>query len=105
MGSSAGLRVGQSVYAIGNADGVSRTLSAGVVSGLRRGIPSPTGGIMSGAIQVGPLELQLRQSHDSVFKSLCIDRPTTQHDRGSFLVCHNQLAIAADGRRNMLTSA
>ena len=46
------LRVGQSVFAIGFPLGYSKTLTAGVVSGLNRGIPSPGGTITTGAIQV-----------------------------------------------------
>ena len=52
VGASAGLRTGQSVYAIGNPYGLSRTLTAGVVSGLNRAIPSPVGTKTYGAIQV-----------------------------------------------------
>lgn len=46
------LQVGQSVYAIGNPNGLSKTLTAGVVSGLNRTIPAPTGTRIYGAIQV-----------------------------------------------------
>ena len=52
VGSSAPLRIGQSVFAIGNVGHQSRTLSAGVVSGLKRAIPSPVGQKIPGAIQV-----------------------------------------------------
>ena len=51
MGTSADLKVGQSVYAIGTPLGFSRTLTVGVVSGLNRAIPSPAGTITRGAIQ------------------------------------------------------
>lgn len=51
MGTSADLKVGQSVYAIGTPLGFSRTLTVGVVSGLDRAIPSPAGTITRGAIQ------------------------------------------------------
>ena len=43
VGTSAELRVGQSVFAIGTPLGFSRTLTVGVVSGLDRSIPSPAG--------------------------------------------------------------
>jgi hypothetical protein len=46
------LKVGQSVYAIGNPSGLSKTLTSGVVSGLDRAIPAPTGTRIYGAIQV-----------------------------------------------------
>ena len=52
MGTSKGLRVGQSVFALGNPQGLSRTLTAGVVSGLNRTIPSPVNTLTYGAIQV-----------------------------------------------------
>lgn len=52
FGTSADLRTGQSVYAIGNPLGYSKTLTAGVVSGLNRAIPSPVGTKTYGAIQV-----------------------------------------------------
>lgn len=51
IASSSALRVGQYVYAIGNPYGLSRTLTSGVVSGLNRAIPSPTGQRIPGAIQ------------------------------------------------------
>ncbi|DBA90113.1 TPA: hypothetical protein ACH3X1_003429 [Trebouxia sp. C0004] len=51
VGTSADLRTGQSVYAIGNPLGFSKTLTAGVVSGLNRAIPSPVGTKTYGAIQ------------------------------------------------------
>ena len=52
VGTSADLRTGQSVYAIGNPLGYSKTLTAGVVSGVNRAIPSPVGTKTYGAIQV-----------------------------------------------------
>ena len=52
MGTSKGLKVGQSVYALGNPQGLSRTLTAGVVSGLNRAVPSPVNTLTYGAIQV-----------------------------------------------------
>lgn len=51
IASSSTLRVGQFVYAIGNPFGLSRTLTSGVVSGLNRAIPSPTGQRIPGTIQ------------------------------------------------------
>ena len=52
VGTSADLRTGQSVYAIGNPLGYSKTLTVGVVSGVNRAIPSPVGTKTYGAIQV-----------------------------------------------------
>lgn len=40
------------MYAIGNPSGLSKTLTAGVVSGLNRTIPAPTGTRIYGVIQV-----------------------------------------------------
>jgi 2-alkenal reductase len=40
IGSSAGLKVGQSAYAIGSPWGLDQSLSAGVISGLRRELPA-----------------------------------------------------------------
>ena len=54
MGTSKGLKVGQSVFALGNPRGLSRTLTSGVVSGLNRAIPSPANTLTYGAIQVAP---------------------------------------------------
>ena len=51
IGTSADLRTGQFVFAIGNPSGLSRTQTCGVVSGLNRAIPSPTGIRIPGAIQ------------------------------------------------------
>jgi S1-C subfamily serine protease len=44
------------VYAVGNPYGLDKTLTAGVVSGLNRTIPAPTGTRIYGAIQVRALE-------------------------------------------------
>lgn len=52
VGTSADLKIGQSLFAIGNPYGLSGTLSAGLVSGLNRAIPSPVGGRIYGVIQV-----------------------------------------------------
>lgn len=52
LGTSNDLKVGQSLYAIGFPYGLSRTLTAGVVSGLNREIPNPAGSKTQGAIQV-----------------------------------------------------
>ncbi|CAN6335084.1 unnamed protein product [Urochloa humidicola] len=51
IGTSRGLRVGQSCFAIGNHYGYEHTLTTGVVSGLGREIPSPSGRAIRGAIQ------------------------------------------------------
>jgi putative serine protease PepD len=51
LGSSAGVVVGQDVYAIGNPYGLERTLTAGIVSALDRQIQAPNGYTISGAIQ------------------------------------------------------
>ncbi|KAL4292128.1 hypothetical protein GQ457_14G008350 [Hibiscus cannabinus] len=51
VGTSRGLRVGQSCFAIGNPFGYENTLTTGVVSGLGREIPSPNGRAIRGAIQ------------------------------------------------------
>lgn len=51
IGTSAGLRVGQNVYAIGNPFGLDQTLTTGVISGLGREIQSVTGRPIQGAIQ------------------------------------------------------
>ncbi|BBH01115.1 DEGP protease 5 [Prunus dulcis] len=51
LGTSNGLHVGQSCFAIGNPYGYENTLTIGVVSGLGREIPSPDGKAIRGAIQ------------------------------------------------------
>ncbi|KAI5670952.1 hypothetical protein M9H77_11316 [Catharanthus roseus] len=51
LGTSQGLRVGQSCFAIGNPYGYEDTLTTGVISGLGREIPSPNGKAIRGAIQ------------------------------------------------------
>jgi len=51
VGTSDNLRVGQNCYAIGNPYGFQHTLTTGVISGLGREIPSPSGKPIPGAIQ------------------------------------------------------
>ncbi|GFZ84692.1 2-alkenal reductase [Elstera cyanobacteriorum] len=51
IGSSAELKVGQSVYAIGNPFGLSRTLTSGLISALDRRLPTAPGREVIGAIQ------------------------------------------------------
>lgn len=50
-GTSSGVRVGQSVLAIGNPFGFDHTLTSGVVSGLDRSVQSAVGSLISGGIQ------------------------------------------------------
>jgi S1-C subfamily serine protease len=51
VGKSVDLKVGQSVFAIGNPFGLDQTLSVGVISGLGREVPGFSGGAITGAIQ------------------------------------------------------
>lgn len=51
IGNSKDLQVGQSVYAIGNPFGLSRTLTTGVISALERRLPTTSGGEVEGVIQ------------------------------------------------------
>ena len=51
IGSSADLRIGQSVYAIGNPFGLTRTLTRGIVSALDRQLPTSHIREIAGAIQ------------------------------------------------------
>ncbi len=51
VGNSKDLLVGQTVYAIGNPFGLSRTLTTGIISALDRRLPTPTGRVVSGVIQ------------------------------------------------------
>lgn len=51
VASSAALRVGQTVYALGARYGEGKSMSAGVVSGLGRAIPAPTGNRIYGVLQ------------------------------------------------------
>jgi 2-alkenal reductase len=51
VGSSADLVVGQSVYAIGNPFGLSRSLTTGVISALDRRLPTAAGREVAGVIQ------------------------------------------------------
>ncbi len=52
VGSSAELKVGQSVFAIGNPFGLSRTLTTGIVSALDRHLPTSEIREISGVIQI-----------------------------------------------------
>lgn len=51
VGRSSNLRIGQSVFAIGNPFGLSRTLTTGIVSALGRDLPTQSGREISGVIQ------------------------------------------------------
>ncbi|WP_019905129.1 trypsin-like peptidase domain-containing protein [Methylobacterium sp. 77] len=51
IGTSADLKVGQSAFAIGNPFGLDHTLTTGVVSALRRRLPTGEGRELSGVIQ------------------------------------------------------
>ena len=51
IGSSADLKVGQSVFAIGNPFGLDQTLTTGVISALKRRMPTAGGREISGVIQ------------------------------------------------------
>jgi 2-alkenal reductase len=51
VGSSADLKIGQAVFAIGNPFGLSRSLSTGVVSALDRHLPTASGREIHGVIQ------------------------------------------------------
>jgi S1-C subfamily serine protease len=51
VGTSADLRVGQKVFAIGNPFGLDWTLTTGIVSALNRELPAETGTVMEGLIQ------------------------------------------------------
>ena len=51
VGRSADLVVGQAVLAIGNPFGLSRTLTAGIISAIGRRLPTASGRIVSGVIQ------------------------------------------------------
>lgn len=51
IGTSDNLQVGQTVLAIGNPFGLSRTLTTGVISALNRRLPTATGGEVVGVIQ------------------------------------------------------
>ncbi len=51
IGSSADLKVGQTVFAIGNPFGLSRTLTTGIISALNRRLPTERGWEVEGVIQ------------------------------------------------------
>jgi S1-C subfamily serine protease len=51
VGTSTGLRVGQSALAIGNPFGLDHTLTAGVISGTGREVKSPIGRPITNVIQ------------------------------------------------------
>ena len=51
LGSSAALRIGEPVIAIGNPFGFEHTLTTGIVSALGRGFSSQTGSVIGGGIQ------------------------------------------------------
>lgn len=51
VATSADLKVGQKVFAIGNPFGLSLTLTTGIISNLDRAIQSPTGSAIPGAVQ------------------------------------------------------
>ena len=51
IGTSADLKVGQSAFAIGNPFGLDHTLTTGVISALRRRLPTGEGRELSGVIQ------------------------------------------------------
>jgi S1-C subfamily serine protease len=51
LGSSAGLKVGQWVFAVGNPFGLDQTLTTGVISALKRRLPTAAGREISGVIQ------------------------------------------------------
>ncbi|MCE2679368.1 MAG: trypsin-like peptidase domain-containing protein [Burkholderiales bacterium] len=51
LGSSADLKVGQSVFAIGNPFGLSKTLTQGIVSALERTLPTNNGREIAGVVQ------------------------------------------------------
>jgi 2-alkenal reductase len=51
IGTSADLKVGQAVFAIGNPYGLSRTLTTGIISALDRRLPTQSGREIAGVIQ------------------------------------------------------
>jgi len=51
LGSSANLQIGQSAFAIGNPYGLEKTLTSGIISALRRTIPTAEGHEIAGGIQ------------------------------------------------------
>jgi S1-C subfamily serine protease len=51
LGSSADLKVGQSAFAIGNPFGLDQSLSSGIISALKRRLPTSSGREISNVIQ------------------------------------------------------
>src|SRR4029450_3920288 len=52
LGDSSRLRVGQTVFAIGNPFGLERTMTTGIISSLNRSLPTRSGGRMKSIIQI-----------------------------------------------------
>lgn len=52
VGTSANLKVGQSVLAIGNPFGLDHSLTSGIISGLGREVKSPIGRPISNVVQI-----------------------------------------------------
>ena len=95
VGTSADLAVGQSVYAIGNPFGLSRSLTTGVISALDRRLPTASGREVVGVIQTdtainpgnsgGPLDRQLgppdRRQHRHPGPHRLLHRRRLRHPR------------------------
>ena len=54
VGSSGDLNVGQAAFAIGNPFGLDQSLTAGIISALKRRLPTSAGQEIANVIQVGP---------------------------------------------------